>query len=137
MIVLDTSLIISFFDEEDVLHQKAVKAFEEFEKGGDQLLLTDYVLNETVSVTLRKGSLDKSKELLEFLLEYKNMEIFHVDANGFREVIKVFREQKDNLSFIDCSLLWLAHAYGFRVETFDKNLLSELEKIKETRRSRR
>lgn len=137
MIVLDTSLIISFFDEEDVLHQKAVKIFEEFEKEGKQLLLTDYVLNEAVSVTLRKGGLDKSKELLEFLLEYKNMEIFHVDADGFMEVINIFKEQKDNLSFIDCSLLWLAQAYGFRVETFDKNLLSELEKMKETKHSRR
>ena len=112
MIVLDTSVIISFFDNEDVFHSKAVKMLEAFEKEGKRLLITNYVLNEAVTVALRKAGLTKSKELLEFLLEYKNAEIFHVDAKGFMEVVKTFKNQKSNLSFTDCSLLWLAKYYG-------------------------
>ena len=137
MIVLDTSVIISFFDEEDVFHPKAAKLFKEFERDGKRLLITNYVVNEAVSVAIRKAGLAKSKELLEFLLEYKNGEIFHVDAKGFMEVVKTFKTQKSTLSFTDCSLLWLARYYGFKVETFDKKLNSELEKLAGKKRSRR
>ncbi|MBD3389511.1 PIN domain-containing protein [Candidatus Micrarchaeota archaeon] len=137
MLVLDTSLIISFFNNSDVFHSQAVEKFKNFEKDKKRLLVTNYVLNEAVTVMLRKANLTKSKELLEFLLEYKNMEIFHIDADGFMEVVKTFKNQKSYLSFTDCSLLWMAKYYGFKIETFDKNLDSELEKLAGRKRSRR
>ncbi len=129
MIVLDTSIIISFFDVEDVFHDAAVEKFEMFEKKKKRILITDYILNEAVTVMLRKRGLNNSKLLLEFLLEYKNMEIFHIDADGFMEVVGTFRNQDSKLSFVDCSLLWLARYYGFKIETFDKDLQKELKKL--------
>ena len=129
MIVLDTSAIISFFHSKDVFHEKAVQMFKGFESEGKRLMVTNYVINEAVTVMLRRSGLKKSKELLEFLLDYKNMEIFHVDANGFHEIVETFRAQDTSLSFTDCSLLWLAKDYGFKIATFDKNLLSELKKL--------
>lgn len=137
MIALDSSFIISFFHENDIFHNEAVERFRSLEKEGQTMLVTNYVINEAVTVMIRKQNLAKSKEFLEFLLDYKMVEVFHIDRDGFMEVIEIFKKQEGDLSFTDCSLMWLHDLYGFKVETSDKKLLSELEKVKAAKHSRR
>lgn len=128
MILLDTSVIISFFNEEDVLHAKAVEKFTEFEKEGRNLAVSSYILNEAATVMLRKGGLERAKRTLDFLMDYERLEIFHVDEQGFFETVAAFRAQDDGLSFVDCSIVWMAKAHGFEIATFDKNLLEQLKR---------
>ena len=128
MILLDTSVIISFFNEEDVLHGKAVEKFAEFEKEGRNLAVSSYILNEAATIMLRKGGLERAKKMLDFLVDYERLEVFHVDGEGFFEVVAAFKAQDDGLSFVDCSIVWMAKAHAFEVATFDKNLLERLEK---------
>lgn len=92
------------------------------------MAISDYILNECLTVILRKKNLAKSKKILDFLLNYKNMELFHLDQMGFFATIDEFNNQTDNLSFIDCSILWMARRNGFEVATFDKNIIKELKK---------
>ncbi|MEW6748891.1 MAG: PIN domain-containing protein [Candidatus Micrarchaeota archaeon] len=128
MMLLDSSHLIALLNEEDVFHEEALRKMDGLEKSGRGLAISDYILNEAVTVILRKRGLEKAKETLDFLLDYKQLEIFHMDEKGFAEVVKEFREQKDHLSFVDCSILWMAKRHGFGVLTFDKNLLAELGK---------
>lgn len=130
MILLDTSLIISFFNDQDVLHSKAVEKFKEFEKENVRLAMSDYILNEAITVMLRRRGLEKSKEMLDFLLNYKRLEVFHLDERGFFEVIEQFKNQTDMLSFVDCSILWMVKIHGFDFATFDKNLIEQIGKIR-------
>lgn len=129
MIVLDTSVVIAFFNDKDTLHHDAVKKFKEFEKQDRHLLISNYILNEALTVMLRKRGLEKSKQMLDFLLNYKKLEIFHLESQGFFEVINEFKNQTDKLSFVDCSILWMTKTHGFKIATFDKNLTDYLELI--------
>lgn len=133
MILLDTSFIISFFNENDVFHEKAVKSLREYEKQNKRFAVSNYIINEALTVILRKRSLKSAKDLLDFLLNYKRLEIFHVDDKGFFKIIELFKNQKNGLSFTDCSLIWMAKDYGFTVATFDKQLLNILKELKFTK----
>jgi len=126
MLLLDTSLLIAFFNDKDVFHSKAVEKFKEFEKQRRNLAISNYILNEAITVMLRRRNLQMSKQMLKFLLNYDKVEVFHVDEKGFFDIIEVFNNQKDTLSFVDCSIVWMAKKHGFAVATFDKNLEKEI-----------
>lgn len=126
LILLDSSVILAFFNEEDFFHDASVELFKRYEEDGRDLAVSDYILNECLTVMLRKRNLTESKILLDFLLNYKKLELFYLDEDGFMETIEEFKEQKDNLSFIDCSIMWMVKKNGFEVATFDKNLIKEL-----------
>jgi len=128
MILLDSSVILAFFNEEDMFHAKAIQLFKSYEKEQKSLAISDYILNECLTVMLRKRNLKESKRMLDFLLNYRNLELFHLDADGFMSSIDEFKNQEDHLSFIDCSILWMLKKNRFEVATFDKNLLKEIKK---------
>ena len=110
-----------------------MQLFKTYEKESDNLAISDYILNECLTVMLRKRNLDESKRMLDFLLNYKNLELFHLDENGFMSSIDEFKNQTDNLSFIDCSILWMVKKNRFELATFDKNLIKEIEKIEKSK----
>jgi predicted nucleic acid-binding protein len=127
MILLDSSVILAFFNEEDMFHDKSVELFKEYEKHGRSLAVSDYILNECLTVMLRRTNLKKSKDMLDSILNYDNLELFHLNDDGFMATIEEFKNQNDGLSFIDCSILWIAKKNGFQVATFDKDLITELK----------
>ncbi len=127
MILLDSSAILALFNEEDMFHEQSVKMFKEYENSERSLAISDYILNECLTVMLRKKDLSKSKQMLDSLLNYENLELFHLNEDGFMATIEEFKNQDNGLSFIDCSILWIAKKNGFQVATFDKDLLKELK----------
>jgi len=127
MILLDSSHIIALLNEEDLFHDEAIRKMDEIEKSGHSLAISNYIVNEAVTVMLRKRGLEKAKATLDFLLNYKRLEVFHIDENGFSEVVEEFQVQKDSLGFVDCSILWMVKRHGFGVMTFDKNLIEQID----------
>lgn len=134
MIVLDTSILISLLNEKDIHHNAAVELFKELEKKDEGLAISNYIINEAVTVMLRRRGLEMAKLLNDFLLNYKKLEVFHIDEKGFSEILDIFNKQSDHLSFTDCTIVWMAKKQGFTVKSFDDNLLIEIENLKKISR---
>src|SRR3989338_339354 len=123
--IVDSSVFISFYSEADVHHKEAVEIFKKIENSV-QIIISDYILNEIISVLLRKFGLKNSLEVLDAILNSSSLYIRHTSEEEFYEIVEVFKNQKDNLSFIDCSILWLAIKSNLEINTFDKNLKKEI-----------
>ena len=82
MIFLDTSFIISFYNEEDDNHKKAWKIMEDLikDKYGD-VVISDYIFNECATVLyLKLKDLKKTTLICETI---KQIEIFRVSKGLF------------------------------------------------------
>lgn len=122
MIFLDSSFLISFEVEKDSNHDKAVKIMRDIlsHKYGPPVI-SDYVFDETVTMTLAKTDLKKA------VTAGKGMKISYemkkVDEGLFEESWKIFAEQiKTRLSFTDCTIISLMREKGIRnIATFDED----------------
>ena len=126
--IVDTSVFIAFYHESDVHHREAVEKFQDIDSlaKNDTIIISDYQLNEIVSVALRKMGLAKSKIILELLLNHESMLIRHTSSQEFYSIIDVFKSQDKNLNFVDCSIVWLANNAAQKVVSFDGNLIGYL-----------
>ncbi|MDD5337591.1 MAG: PIN domain-containing protein [Candidatus ainarchaeum sp.] len=123
--IVDTSVFFGLYHEHDVHHEEALGIFRRM---GENILLSDFMLNELASVVLRKTGIEKANAMLDTLLEMDGLVLHYTTKQEFSEILSLFRNQKngDNLSFVDCSIIWLARHYGAKVATFDKNLQERL-----------
>lgn len=126
--IIDTSVFIAFYDENDPKHLKAVEMMREADISG--AFISDYIINEAATVALRKFGLAKAKEITNALMNSRKLIVGYTTQEDFKEVIEVFKDQTDHLSFVDCHILWMAKAMNMEVASFDNNLLEEIKASK-------
>ncbi len=106
MIILDTSCLVSYFNEADDLHSRALKIIRDIddEKYGIQAI-NDYIFSEFVTVMMLKTKEMRTvKELGDKLLG--TVKLLKIDENTFNESWRIFNSQpKPALSFVDCSII--------------------------------
>ena|SRR3989338_2928021 len=123
MIFLDTSFLVSVEVETDQNHQKATEIMGEIISGrfGD-LFISDYIFDETVTVTF-----GKSRELKKAVLVGENLrksaEMLKVDEKNLEEAWAMFKGQKDSrFSFTDCTTLSVMKRERIKnIATFDSD----------------
>lgn len=118
MIILDTSFIISYFNTRDQNHSKAAKLMKQMQ---EPLCLTDYIFDETVTVSLiRLKSIEKASKIGDIL---KSLRIIDVEKSGFDKAWDLFCKQKDTtLSFTDCTTISIMQEnYIEKIATFDED----------------
>lgn len=118
MIILDTSFIISYFNTRDQNHSKAAKLMKQMQ---EPLCLTDYIFDETVTVSLiRLKSIEKTSKIGDML---KSLRIIDVEKSGFDKAWDLFCKQKDTtLSFTDCTTIAVMQEnYIEKIATFDED----------------
>ncbi len=123
--IIDSSVLVAFYNEKDVHHEKAVEIIKTLDK--ETSFISDYIINETISVALRKIGLKKAKGIAEFLMNKRNLIVTYTMQEDFKEIIEIFKNQNDNLSFVDCHLMWMTKTLGLEVASFDKNLLTKVK----------
>ena len=84
------------------------------------------ILNEIVSVALRKMGLGRAKYILDIIINQELVSVRHTSENEFYEILEIFKNQNDKLSFVDCSIVWLAKLRRQNVLSFDKNLINRI-----------
>lgn len=126
--IIDSSVLVAFYNEKDVHHDKAVEIIAALDK--ETSFISDYIINETISVALRKIGLERAKGIAEFLMNKRNLIVGYTSQEDFKEVIEIFKNQSDGLSFVDCSIVHLSKTLGMEVASFDKNLLDEIKATK-------
>ncbi len=136
MRILDTSILVAIHANADVHHANALEIIKAI--GADErILLNDYLVNEAATVMMRKYGLVKAKEILEFLTSNSQIVLHHTSPEEFQAAVSRFQGQTGSLSFVDCSILCLSDSMGCPLETFDKNLASELGQSKTAKSPRR
>ena len=122
MIVLDSSVLIAYYNQRDGRHLKALQQMEDFVAGrwGRGLLL-EYVVLETLTVLMVRRDLDFAIRVGKLLGEAKEFDF--VPCSGFfHQALWSFSHQsKTKLSFTDATLVItaLSKAEG-NILTFDE-----------------
>jgi len=127
MIFLDSSFLIALEVATDQNHEKARIMRDKIIVGefGDAII-SDYIFDETVTVTLNKTKDMKKTKLVGENLK-KSAEIKMTDRDIFEDSWEIFANQKKTkFSFTDCTILSIMLKDGVKnLATFDK----EFEKI--------
>lgn len=121
MILLDTSFLVSYYNEREENSIKANISMKDIieEKYGEPAI-TDYLFDEFATVMLsRTGNLAKTIAVLN---EIKNLKIIPMSKDIFEDTFNIFKNQgKGHLSFTDCSNIAVMKKYEINyLATFDK-----------------
>jgi len=123
MIFLDSSYLVSLEIDTDINHEKAVQLNKEIAKGKfGRLFISDYIFDETLTVTLRKTK-KLSKAVLVGNSIFAFAEIKPVSEEIFTDSWNFFKNQKSTkLSFTDCTTVMLMQSNGIKnIVTFDED----------------
>lgn len=126
MIVLDSSFLIAFHNQNDAHHPAAAQAMAHFLAGRwGRGLLAEYVFLEVTTVLALR--LDKSEAVRvgELLLQSQELELV-LCSDLFLEGLEVFRRQEGGgLGFVDATLVALARRRETsHILTFDRGFES-------------
>jgi predicted nucleic acid-binding protein len=117
MIFVDSGAWFASVIEDDVDHRAAK---EWFEQNTDDLFVTDYIIDETLTLLRSRGAKIKSLELGKLFFETDKVLVHYLAADELREAWNVFKQYSDKgWSFTDCSSnvicakLEIKHAISF------------------------
>jgi predicted nucleic acid-binding protein len=131
-ILIDTNVFISFYNVDDVNHEKAVKIMSDIDVGTYGVpFISDYIFDEVVTVT----SMKVKKKELALRLGDQLLASFHmlmVKEDIFKRAWDAFKLTDAGLSFTDVTNVVLTEMLPEkRIATFDKGFkkFAELEII--------
>jgi|SRR3989339_337774 len=125
MIVVDSSFLVAFFHNNDSQHEKAIEDMKKYDEGKEEFLITEHVLGETATVLLYYNGLKAANDFLEFSKDKCSIQGW--DNEDFEATLKTFKNQKNQLSYIDCTVVYLARFLHIPVACYDKNILKAIE----------
>jgi predicted nucleic acid-binding protein len=103
-VFLDTSGLYALVNARDAHHRTARRTVERLVRGGRRLVVTDYVVSETVTLARVRGSTQVALRVLDLIEQSAGIRVEWMDARRF-DATKVFiRKHADHAySFVDCS----------------------------------
>ncbi|PKL36503.1 hypothetical protein CVV38_01190 [Candidatus Peregrinibacteria bacterium HGW-Peregrinibacteria-1] len=124
MIILDSSIIIAMFRNNEKHHGDAVAIW----KSGSDFLLFDYVLSEVLTVLKIREGHDVADRCADFLTNNLKIFIEQIDEIQLSKAVSFFRDVKNNLSFVDTVLLLQSKERAVPLATFDRELAKYINK---------
>jgi len=118
MKLLDASVIIAFFRDNEALHDKAVAIFQ----APEDYVIMDHILGEVITVLKLREGFEMAKNALAILTNVEGIRIYETQPEIFWSAIDAYGKTKNKLSFIDTLILTLAKENRLELLTFDKDL---------------
>jgi predicted nucleic acid-binding protein len=123
MILLDTSVIVAYYNKSDKHHERARRIIEEIanNKYGD-IFINEQIFSECATIFMIKlGDIKKACFLLDSILEATYL--IHSNDEMFNKTFEIFKKQRSSrLSFADCSLIASAKENGISsIASFDED----------------
>lgn len=101
-VFVDTSGWVALFVDNDKYHKKSVSIFEEIKNSKALIYTSDYVVDETVTTILARGSHKQSLLAGEALFTSKIIKIVHVCPDYLQAAWELYQKYKDKMfSFTD------------------------------------
>lgn len=103
--LLDTNVIFASASARDTYHDRAQEIIRAIDHGAlPTVVITDYILAETLNLAREKLGPDAANELLDRLIEGTHFELVHTPKADFNAAQAVFRRYED-LSFVDATIV--------------------------------
>ncbi|MBX3290149.1 MAG: type II toxin-antitoxin system VapC family toxin [Acidobacteria bacterium] len=120
MIFVDTSGWFAGFVPSDSDHSLAS---EWFLSNNDQLVTTDYVIDETLTLFRARGEHKRAMFLADRFFEGDLTEVIYLTKDDIKESISIFKQFADkSWSFTDCSSKYICEKYGItHALSFDRH----------------
>ena len=101
---VDTSGWYALLDRRSRHHAAARRAIARSVARQDVLVTTDYVIDETATLTRARGGAQAATRFLELIEQTRTMRIEWIDPERFDAVRRLFRKHLDHgYSFTDCA----------------------------------
>lgn len=126
--IIDSSVIIAYFYEQDSQHDKARMILDDLFEKEQKICFTDFVFSEIITVINLRAGYEKAKMVSDKLLNNKDVNLLCTDFDVFRKTMKRFESKITKLSFVDISLIEVAHEQDKKLITFDRELQKEYAK---------
>lgn len=123
-VLIDSSVWIAYFDKDDPHTERAKKILNELTESGSALLLTDYVIQEIITVLLYKNKPKLAECFMEYLEDEPSAEILSIDAPLVQKTMRFAKSKnwRPKLSLTDWSMFYLANTLNLPLYTFDRQL---------------
>lgn len=100
----DTSFFFALVAKRDPAHRQAVAAYEKLLRAGARVVTTDYVVDETLTLTKARIDAPTSLSLLDRMERSESIELEPVTSDKFLASKQYFRKHSDHgYSFTDCT----------------------------------
>ena len=119
-IFLDASYFLALYNKGDIHHKRATILAEKIDANEyGQVLTSDDVFDEVVSVALRKFGKEKAQAFGKQVAN--SIFIMHGDNHIFNNAFKIFNNSNFNFSFTDCTTQAIIELAQIQyIATFDK-----------------
>ena len=119
-ILLDASYFLALLNQDDVHHPRAREIAVKIDEQSYGIpFTTDHILDETISVALRKWGKERAIYCGTYVL--KTVQLVVSDEHFIQQSWRLFQETKLQLSFTDCLNVMVCQAFQSKyIATFDK-----------------
>ena len=102
-VFVDTCMFKALIDRKDEFHEKAVRIWEKIEKGKDELMTSNYVLDESFTLIRLRCGLEKANDLRKMVSSSGDrLKVVRVTMADEAGAWKWFVKNWSKLSFTDC-----------------------------------
>lgn len=129
-VFVDSNFFIALFSKADSLHTRARAIATDIDSRAVQLVISNLIFLETVTVLSQRRGRAMAKEAGVYLLSAPNVEIIHIDPSLQHETWVLFQHagHKD-ISFVDCSTAVVMRSESIsHILTFDVKDFKALQK---------
>jgi len=119
-IFVDTAFVLALVNDRDQYHKRAQELADYLE--AQELLITDAVLLE-IGNALARGYKAQAIEIISFLVESEEVEIFHYSPQIFEKAFAMYKKYADKeWSLVDCISFVIMRERGIKQAlTFDRH----------------
>lgn len=123
-VIVDTNVLVALYNTKDSQHKKALKVFDTLSDLKARLVVSNYILLEIYTILSQRAG---KKQALEFggLVRKKKPFIVKRIAKAADEgTWRIFEKVRNkNISFVDCSIMFLALEGNYEIVTFDEKIV--------------
>lgn len=122
-VFVDTSGLYALVEKNDAHHTAARNAVEKLLRAGRKLVLTDYIVDETITLAKARSGKRVAMRVLELLEKSAGIRIEWIGSSRFEETKTFFRKHADHgYSFTDCTSFVVMNELGLtQALTTDKH----------------
>jgi hypothetical protein len=114
-VFMDTAGFLALWDAGDEHHGRALRLQSEVARNGRRFLTSDYVIDETVTLLLRRHSHAAAADFLQTLASSESLQLQWVTPDRFHAAAAFFARHDDKeWSFTDCVSFTLMHELNLR-----------------------
>ncbi len=123
IVILDADFLIALYIDTDSNHERALFLYDKIEN----CRVLNLTIYEVATVLSRLFEHKIAKLILKNILADLHQITLNFDPNWEDDIFKIYNLQtKKNISFFDCSLIFLAQNFDYKIASFDQFYPKEL-----------